>query len=86
VKLIDDTRVYFGRKVLQKKLRNLKRSTKVCNINSAKTVGIIYNATNSVSFEIIKDFTKILAQKKIEVSVLGYVHSKKLIDHYQRTT
>jgi hypothetical protein len=82
VKLIDDTRVYFGRKVLQKKLRNLKRSTKVCNINSAKTVGIIYNATNSVSFEIIKDFTKILAQKKIEVSVLGYVHSKKLIDHY----
>jgi hypothetical protein len=66
VKLIDDTRVYFGRKVLQKKLRNLKRSTKVCNINSAKTVGIIY----------------ILAQKKIEVSVLGYVHSKKLIDHY----
>jgi hypothetical protein len=82
VKLIDDTRVYFGRKVLQKKLKNLKRSTKVCNINSAKTVGIIYNATNSVSFEIIKDFTKILAQKKIEVSVLGYVHSKKLIDHY----
>ncbi len=82
MKIIDDTRVYVGGKVLRKKLRNLKRSTKVCNINDARTVGIIYNATNSVSFEIIKDFTKILAQKKIEVSVLGYVHSKKLIDHY----
>jgi hypothetical protein len=58
------------------------RDTKVCNINEAKTVGIIYNATNSVSFEIIRDFTRILIQKKIEVSVLGYVDSKKLIDHY----
>ena len=79
---MDNTRVYVGRMLLQKKLRNLKRNTRVCNIDEAKTVGIIYNATNSVSFEIIKDFTKILAQKKIEVSVLGYVHSKKLIDHY----
>lgn len=80
--IIDDTRVYVGRKVLQNKVRNLKRDTIVCNIDEAKTVGIIYNATNSVSFEIIKDFTKILVQKKIKVSVLGYVHSKKLIDHY----
>jgi len=82
MKVMDNTRVYVGRMLLQKKLRNLKRNTRVCNIDEAKTVGIIYNATNSVSFEIIKDFTKILAQKKIEVSVLGYVHSKKLIDHY----
>lgn len=82
MKVMDDTRVYVGRKILQNKLRNLKRDTRVCNIDEARTIGIIYNATNSVSFEIIKDFTKILAQKKIEVSVLGYVHSKKLIDHY----
>jgi hypothetical protein len=74
--------VLIGRKVLQNKLKNLMRDTKVCNINEAKTIGIIYNATNSVSFEIIRDFTRILMQKKIEVSVLGYVDSKKLIDHY----
>jgi hypothetical protein len=35
-----------------------------------------------VSFEIIKNFSKVLINKKIEVSALGYVHSKKLIDHY----
>lgn len=82
MKLIDNTRVYVGRKVLQKKVRNLKRDASVCNINKAKTIGIIYNATNAVSFEIIRSFTKMLAQRKIEVSVLGYVDSKKLIDHY----
>src|SRR4030043_1471026 len=82
MKLIDDTRVYIGRKVLHSKLKSLKRNIKVCNISEAKSVGIIYNATNAVSFEIIRDFTKILMQKKIEVSILGYVNSKKLIDHY----
>lgn len=82
MKILDNTKILIGRKVLQNKLKNLIRDTKVCNINDAKTVGIIYNATNSVSFEIIRDFTRILMQKKIEVSVLGYVDSKKLIDHY----
>lgn len=82
MKLIDDTRVFVGNHILQKKLRRLTRHIKVCNINEAKTIGIVFNATNTVSFEIIKDFTKILTQKKIEVAVLGYVHSKKLIDHY----
>jgi hypothetical protein len=82
MKIIDDTKRYVGRRVLQNKLKSIKRNPKVCNINEAKSVGIIYNATNSVSFEIIRDFTRILMQKKIEVSVLGYVHSKKLIDHY----
>src|SRR4030043_1194325 len=82
MKILDDTRVYIGRKVLHSKLKSLNRNIKVCNINEAKSVGIVYNATNAVSFEIIRDFTKILVQKKIEVSVLGYVHSKKLIDHY----
>ncbi len=82
MKILDNTKVLIGRKVLQNKLKNLVRDAKVCNIDKAKTVGIIYNATNSVSFEIIRDFTRILIKKKIEVSVLGYVDSKKLIDHY----
>lgn len=82
MKIIDNTKIFLGKRLLQRKIRNIKRFPLVCNIKEAKSVGIIYNATNSVSFEIIKDFTKTLAQKKIEVSSLGYVESKKLIDHY----
>ncbi len=72
----------YGLRVLNKKLRNIKREVKVCNISNARHVGIIYNATEFVSFEIIKDFAKDLAQQKINLSILGYVDSKKLIDHY----
>jgi hypothetical protein len=68
--------------VLEKKFRNLKRAVAVCNINSAKNIGILYNATEFVSFEIIKDFAKILSQNQSNISILGYVNSKKLIDHY----
>jgi len=73
---------YYGKRMLNSRFRQNVHHTRVCNINEAKSVGILYNATNPVSFEIIKTFTKVLMQKKIEVSALGYVNSKKLIDHY----
>ncbi len=82
MKFIDNTKHFFGIRILKNKLRGISRETIVCNINDAKSVGIIYNATNLMNFEIIKDFAKTLMNKKIEVSALGYVHSKKLIDHY----
>ena len=80
--MLNNTKIYIGKKVLERKLKGRVRTTRVCNINEAKNIGIIFNATQLVSFEIIRNFTKDLSEKKIKVSVLGYVHSKKLIDHY----
>jgi hypothetical protein len=80
--MLNNTKVYIGKKVLERKLRDRVRSTKVCNINEAKNIGIIFNATQLVSFEIIRNLTKELTERKIKVFVLGYVQSKKLIDHY----
>jgi hypothetical protein len=75
-------KVSFGNRMLEKKLRNQHSETIVCNIKNAQHIGILYNATEFVSFEIIKDFAKLLDQSKAIVSILGYVNSKKLIDHY----
>ncbi|MBP1669543.1 MAG: hypothetical protein H6Q21_1909 [Bacteroidetes bacterium] len=72
----------IGNHILGKKLRNQKRSVMVCNLKNARNIGILYNATEYVSFEIIKEFTKKLSQNDSSVSILGYVDSKKLIDHY----
>ncbi len=80
--MFNDTKAYFGRKVLERKLRNRKRTIKVCNISDAKKIGIIFNATHLVSFEIIRNFIKNLSVKNVNVTAMGYVHSKKLIDHY----
>jgi len=75
-------KAFIGNRILGKKLRNQKRSVMVCNLKNAQNIGILYNATEYVSFEIIKEFTKQLSQNISNVSILGYVDSKKLIDHY----
>ena len=80
--MLYDTKTFIGRKVLERKLKHKKRATKVCNINDAKNIGIIFNATHLVSFEIIRNFMMSISSKKVNVYALGYVHSKKLIDHY----
>jgi hypothetical protein len=72
----------IGAYVLEKKLRNQKRPVTVCNINHAQNIGILYNATEYISFEIIKEFTKKLSRNNSNISILGYVDSKNLIDHY----
>lgn len=82
MKWADDIRAGVGRRILAGKVRNVNRKVHVCNLNDARHIGIIYNATEFVSFEIIKDLAKQLSDSAITVSVLGYVNSKKLIDHY----
>jgi hypothetical protein len=72
----------IGARVREKNIPNHTRPVTVCNINHAQNIGILYNATEYVSFEIIKEFTKKLSQNKSNISILGYVNSKKLIDHY----
>jgi hypothetical protein len=82
MKWTDEIRNKIGRQVLTTKLKGRHRKVQACNLDNARWVGIIYNATEYISFEIIKDLVKVLSDNGIAVSVLGYVDSKKLIDHY----
>jgi hypothetical protein len=82
MKFIENTRAYFGRRTIQSYLRKNKREVKACNINRAKTIGILFNATHQISFEIVKEMVKGLSNRKNKIDVLGYVDSKNLIDHY----
>ena len=82
MKFIENTRAYFGKRTIQSYLRKNKREVKACNINSAKTIGVLFNATHQISFEIVKEMVKGLTNRKCKIDVLGYVDSKNLIDHY----
>jgi hypothetical protein len=82
MKWAEDFKAIMGSRVLAKKLRNCHRKVQACNLDDARYIGVIYNATEYVSFEIIKDLVKQLSDRTAKVSVLGYVDSKKLIDHY----
>jgi hypothetical protein len=78
----ESIKAFVGRRILEKKIRSHLHNPIVCNIRGARNIGIIYNATEYISFEIIKDFTRRLAKGDTKVTILGYVNSKKLIDHY----
>jgi hypothetical protein len=82
MKWADNIKAGIGRKMLAGKASASSRKVNVCNLDDAKNIGIIYNATEYVSFEIVRDLVRQLSNNKAAISVLGYVDSKKLIDHY----
>jgi hypothetical protein len=75
-------KVLIGKRMLSNKLKRQVHLPVVCNIKEAQNIGIIYNATEYVSFEIIRNLVKELTHDSVKVTVLGYVDSKKLIDNY----
>lgn len=82
MELVNTIKAIIGRRILAGRLKSRKRSPVVCTIHEAQNIGIIYNATEYVSFEIIRELVKRLSRDGTRIMVLGYVHSKELIDHY----
>jgi hypothetical protein len=76
------TKARWGERILNAKLSSTERNAAACNINQAKSIGILFNATEQVSFEIVKELVKNLSNKNNSIEVLGYVDTKQLIDHY----
>jgi hypothetical protein len=82
MKIIENTKAYMGNRAIRSYMRNVKRELRSCNIHKAKTLGILFNATQQASFEIVKEMVKDLSSKDNDIEVLGYVDSKQMIDQY----
>jgi hypothetical protein len=81
--IIEKARNYWGKKAIDSQYINTaSRKVAACNIKDAESIGILFNATDQVSFEIVKELVKDLTTKKNSIDVLGFVDSKQLIDHY----
>lgn len=82
MKFFENTKAFLGKRAIRTYLRKTKREVTACNIEKAKTIGILFNATHQISFEIVKEMVKNLSSRKNKIDILGYVDSKNLIDHY----
>ena len=82
MKFIENTKSYFGKLAIRKYIKSHKRSMTSCNIDEAKTIGILFNATNPGNFEVIKEFVSSFSNKKSSIDVMGFVDDKQLIDQY----
>jgi hypothetical protein len=82
MKWADNIKARIGQQMLTGKAGSADRKISLCTLSEAKSIGIIFDATEYISFEIVRDLVKQLSVNSVSVSVLGYVDSKKLIDHY----
>ncbi len=64
--------LFFHRLYLKRKLSQLQVERVVANFDTAKTVGIIYNAANPTEEQFVRQFSDDLQQRQKAVEILGY--------------
>jgi len=82
MQFIEDFKQKVGKWVFQRELKINKRSKAVCNLEDAKSIGILYDATSEEQIKIIKPFVSYFFDLKKDVKALGYVNSKQLSFHH----
>ena len=76
---LEDFKTKIGQIVFQNQLKSNKRKKEVCNLDSAKSIGILYDATNEEQINQIQPFVSYFFNLKKDVKALGYVNAKKLL-------
>jgi hypothetical protein len=78
VKIFRKLRSSYGEKYLIKKSRNLIRNKHAHNFQTAKTVGILFDAGIPDSLRRVREFGKFLSEQKILCSYQAYVNSEEI--------
>ncbi len=66
----------WGNYVLSKELKNFRREKLFLNLEEAKTVGIIFDATENENFELVKKYIGNLKEQKKKVKAIGFFNLK----------
>ena len=75
VKLFPKIRLKLGQRSLRKKAALIKRKKTVHNFNTAKSVGIIFDASISDNFDQVKEFRKYLSSRNIHSDIMAYLNA-----------
>jgi hypothetical protein len=74
-------RLNKGRSVLRKRVSRMKkRVTFRENISRAKTMGIVWDASNPDDFVVLSRFHQKMNERKIDLKIIGYYPGKELPD------
>jgi hypothetical protein len=82
MQFIENTKQKIGQWVFQRDLKTNKRLKEVCNLEAAKSVGILYDATSEAQIKQVKPFVDYFFNLKKDVKALGFVNSKQLSFHH----
>ena len=77
----------IGNMLLQRKLKRRIRHKVMCDLDGAKTVGILFTADSAVTYDriiqLVNEFTE---KRNIKVLSIGYVENKKQLDLFTEQT
>ncbi|MBN2668988.1 MAG: hypothetical protein JXR60_07150 [Bacteroidales bacterium] len=71
--------------ILKGRLKKFQRQVRFHNFSSAKSVGVIFNATHQSNYENAKSFIELLKKDGLKAEALGFVDSKQVLDFYTHT-
>lgn len=78
MQFIEDLKQRVGKWVFQRELKVNRRVKAVCNLENAKSIGILYDATKEDQIKTIQPFVSYFFELKKDVKALGYVNSNQL--------
>ena len=70
--------MYLGKWVFKRELKINKRRKEVCNLESAKSIGILYDASSEEQINLVRPFVSFFFDLKKDVKALGFVNAKEL--------
>tara|TARA_B100000902_G_C27146539_1_gene831424 strand:+ start:358 stop:900 length:543 start_codon:yes stop_codon:yes gene_type:complete len=78
MKYLEELKQNIGQWVFQRELKLNKRIKSVCNLDNARSIGVLYEATTEEQIKKIEPFIKYFFDLKKDVKALGYVNAKQL--------
>ena len=78
MQFLEDFKHKIGQRVFQRDLRANNRLKEVNNLEQAKSIGILYEATSAEQIRKVEPFVKYFFELKKDVKALGYVYKKRI--------
>jgi hypothetical protein len=82
MEILGKTRLVIGKYALRKRMKNLKKPQNKGNLGNAKKIGIVWDTLNSEDFYALSQFHLKMAERKIDVKIIGYYPGKILPDKF----
>ena len=76
IQFIEDIKHKIGKYVFQRDLKHNKRHKSVCNLEDAKSIGILFEATTKEQITQVKPLVDYFFKLKKDVKAFGFVNSK----------
>ena len=75
-------RRYIAGSIIESKVKTIDRERAVFNLQSARSVGLIFSTVNPDDYNHIKNFISFLSQNDVTVTPIVFVEAKKIPDYY----